>query len=135
IRICDTPLTVEGAALLAAYAQALAAELLRDRIERSLLPLYRVYGFNRFQACRFGYDADLVDAQTHRHSRLGDDIAATLARLMPLARSLGSERALKVLAGLVERQENDSRWLRDRYQEVRSYPDVVRMQSARWSGR
>ena len=26
--------------------------------------MYRVYGYNRFQACRFGYKAELVDPYT-----------------------------------------------------------------------
>src|SRR5438477_1171184 len=59
IRICDTPLTVERAAQLAGYAQTLAAELLDERESRPLPPLYRVYGYNRFEACRFGFEAEL----------------------------------------------------------------------------
>src|SRR6185503_4994440 len=61
IRICDTPLTVEGAAQLAAYAQTLAAHLLEHRRQPPLGPQYRVYGYNRFQACRFGFEAQLID--------------------------------------------------------------------------
>src|SRR5258706_11113419 len=39
IRICDTPLTVETAAQLAAYAQTLAADLLRNRKTEAIEPL------------------------------------------------------------------------------------------------
>jgi len=47
----------------AAYAQTLAADLLENRVVHdSLLPQYRVYGYNRFEACRFGFEAELVDA-------------------------------------------------------------------------
>jgi carboxylate-amine ligase len=133
IRICDTPLTVERAAELAAYAQTLAADLLRERVEHSLLPLYRVYGYNRFQACRFGFDAEIVDPYAHTHVRLKDDLLATLRRLMPMAVRMGTDRALQSLLASVKGENNDSRWLRERYQETRSYPDVVRMQSERWS--
>ncbi|MGZ5685505.1 MAG: YbdK family carboxylate-amine ligase, partial [Usitatibacter sp.] len=56
IRICDTPLTVELAAQLAAYAQTLAADLLENRRDDDSRAVYRVYGYNRFQACRFGFD-------------------------------------------------------------------------------
>jgi carboxylate-amine ligase len=133
IRICDTPLTVERAAELAAYAQTLAADLLRERVEHSLLPLYRVYGYNRFQACRFGFEAQIVDPYAHTHVRLKDDLLATLRRLLPLAVRMGTDRALQSLLASVKGENNDSRWLRERYQETRSYPDVVRMQSERWS--
>ncbi len=69
VRICDTPLTVEVAAQLAAYAQTLAA--------RTALPLLAI-------------------------------------------------------AGAAARQANDSRWLRERFLETKSLPDVVRLQAQRW---
>ncbi len=69
IRICDTPLTVETAAQLAAYAQTLAADLLRNRIAGDLDPMNRVYGYNRFQACRFGFEGVVVDTDRNRRER------------------------------------------------------------------
>ncbi len=132
IRICDTPLTVERAAQLAGYAQTLAADLLAERVDRPLLPLYRVYGYNRFQACRFGLDAELVDAYARNHVVLRDDLLATLKRLRPLAVQMGTQRAINPLIAAVTKAENDSRWLRERFQETRSFPDVVRLQAQRW---
>ena len=132
IRICDTPLTVERAAQLAGYAQTLAADLLAERVDRPLLPLYRVYGYNRFQACRFGLDAELVDAYARNHVVLRDDLLATLKRLRPLAVRMGTQRAINALIAAVTKGENDSRWLRERFQETRSFPDVVRLQAQRW---
>jgi carboxylate-amine ligase len=132
IRICDTPLTVERAAQLAAYAQTLAADLLSERTERPLLPLYRVYGYNRFQACRFGLDAEIVDAHARAHVVLRDDLLATLKRLRGLAVKLGTQRAINPLIAAVTQGDNDSKWLRGRLQETGSYADVVRLQAARW---
>jgi carboxylate-amine ligase len=132
IRICDTPLTVERAAQLAAYAQTLAADLLQDVESRALVPLYRVYGFNRFQATRFGFEAEIVDAHEREHVVLRDDLLATLKRLRPLAIRLGTEQAIYGLIAAVERRENDSLWLRERFHQSRSYPDVVRLQAERW---
>src|SRR5436190_1712115 len=133
IRICDTPLTVERAAQLAGYAQTLAADLLENRVVHdSLLPQYRVYGYNRFEACRFGYEAELVDAYSRKHVVLRDDLVETLKRLRPLAVRLGTSKAVNPLIALAERGENDSHWLRERFQETRSFPDVVRLQAQRW---
>jgi carboxylate-amine ligase len=132
IRICDTPLTVESAAQLAAYAQTLAADLLRNRRDQVVEPLYRVYGYNRFQACRFGFAGEMVDPYHQRHMRLRDDLLETLERLAPAAAALGTAMPLLSLAGAAAREENDSRWLRDRFIEAKSLPDVVRMQAARW---
>lgn len=132
IRICDTPLTVEGAAQLAAYAQTLAAHLLEHRSREPLEPQYRVYGYNRFQACRFGFDAELVDPHVQGHVRLRDHLLATLERLAPEAATLGNVAVLGEIRGLARAGRNDSGWLRERYAGTRSMPDVVRLQSARW---
>jgi carboxylate-amine ligase len=132
IRICDTPLTVEVAALLAAYAQTLASHLLEHRREEPVEPLYRVYGYNRFQACRFGFEAELVDPYARRHVRLRDDLVTTLDRLLPRSVALGTTEPLRELSRLASEECNDSRWLRDRFAETRSMPDLVRLQAARW---
>ena len=132
IRICDTPLTVETAAQLAAYAQTLAADLLRDRVTGELEPMNRVYGYNRFQACRFGFEGVIVDADRNRHVRIRDDMMETLERLAPRAAELGTALPLLALAGTSARESNDSRWLRERYVETKSLTDVVRLQAKRW---
>ena len=132
IRICDTPLTVERAAQLAGYAQTLAADLLENRQQRPLLPQYRVYGYNRFEACRFGFEAELVDAYERTHVVLRDDLVATLKRLRPLAVRLGTQKAVNPLIASASQSRNDSLWLREQLQETRSFPDVVRLQAARW---
>ena len=132
IRICDTPLTVETAAQLAAYAQTLAADLLRNRKSEPIEPLYRVYGYNRFQACRFGFGAALVDPYGHRHVSLRDDLLETLERLEPYAAELGTAVPLLSIAAMAARESNDSRWLRERLEETKSLTDVVRLQAARW---
>jgi carboxylate-amine ligase len=133
IRICDTPLTVDLAAQLAAYAQTLAADLLKERRTEPVAPLYRVYGYNRFQACRFGYEAVLVYPYSRKQVRLREDLLATLERLRPVAATLGTAGALLSLERLAEQQSNGSQWLRDSLEHNRSLADVVRMQSDRWA--
>jgi carboxylate-amine ligase len=132
IRICDTPLTVSAAAQLAAYAQTLAADLLRNRVTSQVEPMTRVYGYNRFQATRFGFEGVIVDADHNRHVRIRDDLIDALERLAPFATELGTTVPLLAIAGAVARDANDSRWLRERYVETRSLTDVVRMQAMRW---
>ena len=132
IRICDTPLTVEMAAQLAAYAQTLAADLLRNRVTGEFEPMNRVYGYNRFQACRFGFEGVVVDADRNLHVRIRDDMMETLERLAPRAAELGTAVPLLSLAGVAARESNDSRWLRERYMETKSLTDVVRLQAQRW---
>src|SRR5687768_10185266 len=133
IRICDTPLNVELAAQLAAYAQTLAADLLRNRRTEPIAPIYRVYGYNRFQACRFGFHATLVYPYSRGQERLREDLLRTLTRLGPIAEELGTSRALDDLRRLTEKEQNGSRWLRETYAEKQSLADVVRLQSELWS--
>ena len=133
IRIGDTPLDVELAAQLAAYAQTLAADLLQQRRTEPVEPIYRVYGYNRFQACRFGFEATLVYPYSKKQVRLREDLLTTLERLRPVAREMGTTAALEMLERFAEKSWNGSAWLRERFGENRSLADVVRMQSDRWA--
>jgi carboxylate-amine ligase len=132
IRVCDTPLTVEKAAALAAYAQALARHLMLDRPRVPSLDLYRVYSFNRFTACRYGLEASFIDADTRTRRTLKEDILETLALVAPHAQALGSSAALDVLRKSVESGENDASWLRAELKASQTLNDVVRRQSHLW---
>jgi len=133
IRVCDTPLTVERAALLGAYAQALARHLMLDRPRAPSQDVYRVYSFNRFTACRYGLDADFIDAYTRTRRALKEDIAATLKMLAPHAEALGSGAVPAEISRILESGRNDSAWLRVALAKTKSLSDVVRMQSRLWS--
>jgi carboxylate-amine ligase len=132
IRVCDTPLTIEKAAALAAYAQALARHLLLDRPSAPSLDVYRVYSFNRFTACRYGLEAGFIDAWSRTRRALKEDIAETLLRLAPHAEALGSTGALEEIRRCNESGENDASWLRKTLKTAQSLNDVVRCQSELW---
>jgi carboxylate-amine ligase len=97
LRVCDTPLSVERAAALACYLQALCSYLLAGNEPAPREDDYLVYNYNRFQACRFGLDGTLVHPQQHEPKVLRDDILATLRRLEPHFAALGSGAALEQL--------------------------------------
>ncbi len=132
IRVCDTPLTVERAALLAGYAQTLAHYLLERRPAAPLPATYQVNRFNRFEACRFGLDARLVDAQSSERRSLRDDIARTIQRLDVHAAALGTEALLSEIDALLHGAPSQSELLRQRFQQRQSLPDVVRAQTDYW---
>jgi carboxylate-amine ligase len=134
IRVCDTPLTVEKAAALGAYAQALARHLMLDRPREPSPDVYRVYSFNRFAACRYGLQAGFIDAYTRGRRLLKEDIAETLDCLAPHAEVLGSGAALSEIGTSLASGQNDSGWLRDTFTQTNSLGDVVRLQSRRWAG-
>ncbi|MDN0076886.1 YbdK family carboxylate-amine ligase [Crenobacter sp. SG2303] len=132
IRICDTPLSVDTPVLLAAYAQMLARRCFEEDWNDIRVEHYLTYSYNRFQACRFGYDAVLVDANQVRQTSLLEDMLETLNALLPHARALGAEREHAQLRERVLKRNIDSQWLRSIYEESGSLSEVVRRQSERW---
>lgn len=133
IRVCDTPLTVERAALLAAYAQALARMLMTERPETPA-DIYSLYNYNRFQACRFGLHAYVINPYSKNHVTLTGDIAETLQRLEPHLQALESQAVAAPIASSIADGRNDTAWLRERYKEKQSLTDVVRAQARLWMG-
>jgi glutamate---cysteine ligase / carboxylate-amine ligase len=133
IRVCDTPLTVERAAALAAFAQALARWLIETGLPPREADLYRVYGFNRFLACRFGLDADFIDARTREKGSLKADLLRTMASVRNYASDDSGREAIDWLRGSVEQGTSDSAWLRETYRRHQTLGDVVRSQCELWS--
>ncbi len=97
LRVCDTPLTVDKAAALAAYLQALCSYLLDKKEPPPAEDDYLVYNYNRFQACRFGLDGTLVHPKTHDSLSIREDILTSLRQIEPYAEALGSLSALEYL--------------------------------------
>ena len=135
IRVFDTPLTVERAALLAAYAQTLARHILTDRPRPPSRDVYVLYNHNRFQACRFGLEGKIVDAYERRQASLKEDILETLDIIAPHAAEPGNGEALNQLRADVIAGRTDAGWLRQVHRERGSLNDVARMQSDLWMKR
>jgi carboxylate-amine ligase len=111
LRVCDTPLTVERAAALAGYLQALCRGLLNRSEPAPSEEDYLVYNYNRFQACRFGLDGAIVHPKTYETSTLRDDIVSTLERLRADPAMSDGRPAFEQLAE-VARGETDAGFLR-----------------------
>jgi carboxylate-amine ligase len=134
VRVFDTPLSVERAAALAAYTQALARYLLKDRPRPPSREVYLLYNHNRFQACRYGLGGKLIDAETGRQAPLKEDVLETIALVAPHAAELGGFVALRELESQVRGGAGDAEWLRRAYRERGTLSDVARLQSDLWMG-
>ena len=136
LRVCDTPLTVEKAAALACYLQAICRHLLEERPFEPAEDDYLVYTYNRFQACRFGLAGEIVDPQTKERVRLRDDIVRTLAKVDAHAVDLKSWEACQEIRDSLG-EGNDATWLR-RQRRVQGeggpLSEVVEAAARRWSG-
>jgi carboxylate-amine ligase len=111
LRVCDTPLSVDHAAALAGYLQALCSSLLQGRDARPEENDYLVYNYNRFQACRFGLDGMIVNPKTYDSRSLREDILETLRRLDDCAETLQSFSALERIYRVVH-EGSDATFLR-----------------------
>jgi carboxylate-amine ligase len=124
LRVCDTPLTVERAAAIAGYLQALSAHLL-DRIDPPPIEDdYLVYTYNRFQACRFGFDGTMVIPQWLQPISIREDILTTLRVIQPYAEALGGGAALDHIYAIAH-QGSDASTLRRARNDSGSVTGVV----------
>jgi carboxylate-amine ligase len=124
LRVCDTPLSIELAAALACYLQALCGLLLQRADPPPQEDDYLVYNYNRFQACRFGLDGEIVHPQRYESIPLRDDILDTIHRLAGQASGLDCRRALDLLVHRVH-SGNDAGVLRAEYDARGSIEGVV----------
>jgi carboxylate-amine ligase len=134
IRVCDTPLTLRRADLLAAYAQALAGRLLDDHSQVPVRAIYLVNSFNRFEASRFGFGGALIDPRTGSKRTIAEDILETLEQIAPFAARLGSGPLLAELGALVRGGKTDADRLREQHAAGgASLADLVRSSCDEWA--
>ncbi len=126
IRVCDTPLTVDRATELAAFAQCLASWLLRKRppIDPALQGL--VARYNKFQACRFGFEAELADPLARCKRPIAQALAGLLDSLMEDAGNLGCGRQIEALCQRVESRQGDADLLRGLARSLGSLNELTR---------
>jgi glutamate---cysteine ligase / carboxylate-amine ligase len=135
IRVCDTPLDIETAVALAAYAQTLAKYFFEERSLRPVQDVYLTYSYNRFQACRFGLAGALINpVETSGPLTIRDDILRTFDMLRDVAQDLGTGDAIALLRRRVLDNLSDAGWLRDRYEKSGTLSEVVRCQCELWRG-
>jgi carboxylate-amine ligase len=133
LRVCDTPLTIERAAALACYLQALCKYLLERNEPDPVEDDYLVYNYNRFQACRFGLDGTVVHPKSYEQISLREDILATLRRIGPQADALDCETALEHIYRTVH-EGSDASYLRREYVERGSVEGMVDSALRRFRG-
>lgn len=124
LRVCDTPLSVERAAALACYLQALCRYLLERSEPAPIEDDYLVYNYNRFQACRFGLDGTVVHPKTYEQISLREDILTTVRRIQSHAEALDSAPALEHIYQIVH-EGSDASYLRREYAERGSMEGMV----------
>jgi glutamate---cysteine ligase / carboxylate-amine ligase len=137
IRVCDTPLTLELAALLGCYAQLLARWILTERPLDINDDFYLLYQYNRFEASRYGFDGNIAQQGVDKTSASTRQsiFISILDRLNDLKRFAQSDAELHALLRLrqiAHERINDAAWLRKTYKQRGSLSDVMRLSSELW---
>lgn len=133
LRICDTPLTLERAVMLAAYTQALSLYLLEERPFKITPNFYHVYHYNRFQACRYGFDSDFIDPVTYNRIMITDDILHTIKKIEHYANQLNGMPFVSRLMEIMLDKNDDASLLRNIFKIHNSFPKLVQEQCKIWA--
>lgn len=133
IRVCDTPLTLKKSIVIAAYIQALALYLITERPFQITQDLYYLYTYNRFQACRYGFQGEFIDAFTFKRQLIADDIRMTIKKIERYANQLNNMPFLSVINDDVLKNRNDALFLRNYFKQVGSLAKVVEAQCRLWN--
>ncbi|MGV8898232.1 MAG: YbdK family carboxylate-amine ligase [Burkholderiaceae bacterium] len=132
IRVCDTPLKIETAVQLAAYAQTLCKYFLDHRALSPIQDTYLTYSYNRFQSCRFGLAGLVIDPAQNTQLPIKEDVLNTLDMLGDTARELGTTDVIAAIRESANKSCSDSDWLRAAYAQTGSLNEVVRQQAKVW---
>jgi carboxylate-amine ligase len=137
IRVCDTPLTIENAALLGCYAQLLARWLLNERPFEIDEQFYLLYQYNRFEASRFGLDGHISQQASEKNAMpvrksIFVNLLETLHELQRFAQNDAEILALNRLRYMAHERSGDAEWMRKTFKQRCCLNDVMRLSSARW---
>jgi carboxylate-amine ligase len=140
IRVCDTPLTLGHAALLACYVQLLARWLLTERPFVIDDNCYSVYQANRFEASRRGLNGEITipgdgTAAMPSKQSIFSNVIECLNNLKPYATSDSDLLSLKHLRNIAHEKLNDACRLRHAFNQRGSLNDVMRLSSQLWMSR
>ncbi len=133
IRVCDSPLTMRRAVIIAAYAQALAAYISQERPWDLKPNVYDVYTTNRFQASRYGFAGKFIDPVTLKSCLIGDDMLGTLQDIQSYAAQLDIEDYLQIVKKNIIHKQDDATIIRNACHRLHSLPEVVREGCQLWA--
>ncbi len=133
LRVCDTPLTMQRAALLAGYLQAICSRLI-EQGQNVAESEYLVYSFNRFQACRFGLDGTYLDPISHTECTIRQSILNTIDWIGHSKHSSLSLGSLLIQLSHMATTKNDAERLMEHYAQSGTLEDVVQYSIDRFAG-
>jgi glutamate---cysteine ligase / carboxylate-amine ligase len=132
VRILDTPLTLQKAASIGAFIQALSLYLIAEKPIHITDELYYLYGSNRFQASRYGLQGHSADGDKDKDQSIKEDLIDTFSKIQPYSDSKGTGKLLKDLKSSIIDEASDATLIRTLYSQYGSLPKVVEEQCKIW---
>jgi uncharacterized enzyme len=133
VRVMDTPLTIAHAVNIAGLIQATACWLLETRPFKPQESDYLLYKFNRFQACRYGLQGVLTDAERGTQCLIAQDCLRLLDTAAPWAETLQASSAIDALRRLVEQGSSEADRMREFIANGGSLIALVEKHSEIWA--
>lgn len=126
VRICDAPRTLKEVCAIAALVQCLSVHFQRlyERGEELRLVHQGIIRENKWRACRWGLDGELIDPLSLKTVPTRILIEQTVAEMMPLAEALGCAAYLHTIKTILEEGNGATRQRRV-YNETDSLKAVV----------
>lgn len=134
LRVCDTPLSVERAIQIAAFAQSLAHYLLEERTAL-VDDKHDLHRYNRFQASKLGFNSSFINPMTFQEHSLLEDLLETCRKIEPYSKALHTEELISVLISDVIDGKNDSAWLQKLFSEGEDLKDIVYLSGHLFTGK
>jgi len=132
VRVCDMPLTLDKAIMLAAYIQTISSYLVQEQPFELRHDFYDAYHYNRFQASHFGYDGKFINPFTLETTTIQKDILTTIKVLRPYAKAMGTYPYLYNLRKLAAQKENDASFLKNKFILTKSLVNTVQEKCKAW---
>lgn len=135
VRVCDAPLKIEQAVLLAVYVRILSYYLITEYPFKPSEDHHHLYRHNRFQASRYGYKGIYINPCTEECQTIAEDILETCELIMPYACALGDQDYVEQLKARVLHEQNDARLIKTLFTQGKSLTEIVQYQADLFSGK
>jgi carboxylate-amine ligase len=137
VRVCDTPITIHKACIIASYIYLLSNYFLRNQelLKDSKINRY-TYSYNKFQAARYGFDGIIVrDVRGSNKISIADDIQNTLVLLKDFAFTTNTHSYYEEIIDIVKNKDSNSDQIRDILKKKKDFSSVVEWLCESWKSK
>ena len=134
IRVCDTPLTIRRACVVAAYIQMLSSYYFKNQNLLKTTKMNRyTYSYNKFQAARYGFDGTIIKSLKNPYKiSIVDDIQNTLILLKQHYDEFNAMEYFKELEFLVKHKDSHADQIKKIFDRNRDFGSLMESICKAW---